>query len=223
MESLERAYVAWLDKHKSEASGERLRRLTKKHGYGEKLVLQQAWWPVLGNFDLLYPEFEFVDIDGKHYFIDLAYMRLPRPTAVESDSYGSHLRDIDRDEFSRGLDRQNEIVLANWNIIRFSTDKLKENPFACQRTVSRMLDVWYGEDDISLRALNIYQREIMRTVTRSSSPLSVEDACQLLGKKAQFTRTQLHSLTELGLLEAASGSERIHFYRLKANNIMEML
>lgn len=216
MSNFEKAYTEWLNKHISEARGERLRRLRKNWGYGEKLLLQQAWWPSVGNFDFLYPEFEFIDKDGNHYFIDLAYIRGPIKTAMESDSFGFHLRDIDRDQFSRGLDRQNEVVLSGWNILRFSIDKLREDPYACQDVIRRMLVSWYSEENSILSGLNIYQRELVRYVIRTTMPLSINEACSILGKKEKFTRAQLHSLTELGILESALDGERarIHYYRL---------
>lgn len=220
MRSFEKSYDAWLDKHKSEARGERLRRINKNHGYGEKLLIQQAWWPVVGNLDSLSPEYEVLGIDGKHYFIDLAYLRLPQPTGMESDSYGSHARDLDRDEFARGLDRQNEIMLQNWHVLRFSTDKLKENPMACQQTISRMLVNWYGNEDDIMIGLNVYQREIVRIGLRSNDSFSIDEIRSAIGKGEVFSRNQLHSLVELDILESAFDGkrERIHRYRLKRPN-----
>ncbi|MFD0673702.1 hypothetical protein [Cohnella sp. GCM10027633] len=217
--------MGWFEKHKSEAKGERLRRLVKKLGYGEKLLLQQAWWPAVGNLDHLVPEFEFIGFDGKHYFMDYAYLQLPKPTAMEADSYGSHARDIDREEFSRGLDRQNEIVLTNWNILRFSTDKLKENPTACQQTIKRMFVSWYGGEDEMMAGLNIYQREIVRIALRSPVPFAQEDIRLALGKGETFTRAQLQELIVNEILEPAYDGERqrIHRYRLKASAFPNLL
>ena len=214
MSNFEKAYTAWLEKHKAEASGERLRRLVKCHGFGEKFLIEQALWPVLGTLEHLHPEYEIIGSDGSRYFIDTALIRLPRPTGIESDSFSSHARDIDRDQFARGLDRQNEIVLSDWNILRFSVDKLKDNPIGCQNTIRRMLVCWYGDEEPYMRSLNIYQRELVRAAIRSAAPISIDGACQLLGKKDRFTRTILQSLVHMNLLEAASGTERIHQYQL---------
>ena len=215
MSKFEKAYSEWLSLHISEARGERLRRLLKKHGYGEKLLVQQAWWPAVGNLDDLYPEYEFIDSRGNYYYFDLGCVRLPRPTVIESDGFSSHARDVDRDKFARGLDRQNEIVLADWNILRFSVDQLKEDPLACQNTIRRMMVNWYGEENTIMRGLNVYQREIVRLATRRNSPITFEQACHLLGKGPKQTRAQLYSLMEQGILESVSGKERFHCYRLK--------
>ena len=217
MSQFEKQYATWLEKHKAAASGEQLRRLVKKHGFGEKLLLEQAFWPVLGSLDLLHPEYEIIGSNGERYFIDIAYIRNPKSTAIEADGYNPHARDIDRDQFSRALDRQNEIVLADWNILRFSIDKLKDNPVDCQRTVRKMLVNWYGEEHPFMQGLNIYQRELMRMAIRSSVLISVEEASSLLNKKERFTRETLQSLVKLNLFEAASGTSRIHKYRLSSS------
>ncbi|WP_143762590.1 MULTISPECIES: hypothetical protein [unclassified Cohnella] len=84
----ETEYSAWLAKHVGESRGERLRRLRTRHGFGEKLLLQQAWWQVVENLDFLYPEYEIVAPDGKYYYLDLPIFVLPsqhasKPTASD--------------------------------------------------------------------------------------------------------------------------------------------
>ncbi|MFC5530351.1 DNA-binding response regulator [Cohnella yongneupensis] len=214
MSKFETAYDYWLKEQRAAASGERLRRLMKGHGYGEKLLLQQAWWPVFGNFDHLVPEFEFVDDEGNHYFMDLVYVRSPRATCLESDSFGIHARDADRDSFSRGLERQNAILLSDWNILRFSIDKLKEDPGYGQRTLRKMVESWYGEDPMRLSGLNVYEREIVRLATRSIRPFNTGDACELVEKSDRFVRDLLHGLVGKGIIEPASGASRVRSYRL---------
>ncbi|WP_239617857.1 DNA-binding response regulator [Cohnella mopanensis] len=214
MNRYESEYRSWLNKHIAQSTGERLRRLKERHGFGEKLLLEQAWWPVVQSLDDLHPEYEFVDPDGNYYFMDYAYLRLPKPTCLESDSFSSHARDADRGTFSRGLDRQNEIVLAGWNILRFSIDKLKDNPQACQKHIRRMLQIWYGEDESNAHELSLYQREIIRLATRSANPITVTMVCRCLGKKKTFVRHQLIGLVEKGIIEPASGDLRVSSYRL---------
>lgn len=217
MRSFESAYSDWMNMHLSKRRGERLRRLKDGHGFGEKLLLQQAWWPAVGNFELLHPEYEFIGSDGNYYFMDFGYERLPKPSGVEVDSFSVHARDVDRDTFSRGLVRQNEIVLSGWNMLRFSIDKLKEDPLHCQRTIVRMLEHWYGEDNRALLDLPLYQREIVRLAMRSTVPVTPEMASLILGKGLKLTRSQLHELVERGWLENVGGDARIRSYSLRNN------
>jgi len=210
----EEDYRSWLDRHIALSQGERRRRIRHRHGFGEKLFLEHVWWPAVGHLDDLHPEYEFVDAEGNYGYMDYGYIRLPRPACIEIDGFGSHARDVDRNSFSRNLDRQNEIVLGNWNILRFSIDKLKENPFACQKHIRRMLDQWYGEDKSSLLALPLYQREIIRLASRSAAPITVAMACECLGKQKTFVYGQLDALVEKGWLVPATGSKRVRSYKL---------
>ncbi|WP_135551200.1 hypothetical protein [Paenibacillus cymbidii] len=146
MSIFEDTYRSWLQKHITTSRGERLRRLKERHGFGEKCLLQHGWWPVVGSLADLHPEYPFVTPNGNHISMDIAYLRAPKPTCLEADDFGSHARDADRGSFSRGLDRQNEIVLAGWNILRFSLDKLKGKPLECQNHIRRMLLEWYGHE-----------------------------------------------------------------------------
>lgn len=216
MSKFESAYEAWMENHRATAKGERLRRLIKGHGYGEKLLLQQGWWPVFGNFDHLVPEFEFVDDEGNFYYMDLGFVREPMPTCLESDSFGIHARDADRDSFARGLERQNAIVLADWHILRFSIDKLKEDPGYCQRILRKMMVNWYGEEDRRLVGLTVYEREIVRLTARSIRPITVADVCAWLEKSDRYSRNILYQLVGKGMLVPASGSARVRSYRLAA-------
>lgn len=215
MKDFETEYRICMSKHIKQSSGERLRRLKERHGYGEKLLVEQGWWPVVGNFDDLHPEYEFVGADGNYYYLDWAYIHHPKPTVLESDSFSSHARDADRGTFSRGLNRQNEIVLSDWNILRFSIDKLKEDPILCQKTIERMFREWYGADSVGVETLDIYKREIIRLASQSASPITPAIVSLYLGKKMTFVQKQLHELVDAGYLEPASGDKRIRSYRLK--------
>lgn len=214
MGSFNSKYEEWMNMHMSQATDERLRRLKHGHGFGEKLLLQQAWWPIVGGFDGLHPEYEFIDLHANYYYIDFAYLRLPKPTGLEADGFSAHARDADRHTFSRGLNRQNELLLADWNLIRFSVDQLKEDPRHCQSIIERMLEHWYGEEKTSMFKLSVYQKEILRLASRSANPITSEMASIALGKSIKFARSQLHELVEKGLLETASGEKRIHSYKL---------
>lgn len=217
MDSFEATYEAWLARHRKSAKGERLRRLTKGHGFGEKLLLRNGWWPAFGNFDDLYPEYELV-VGERYYYMDLAYVRLPRPTCLESDGFGIHARDADRDSFSRGLERQNDIVLAGWNLLRFSTDKLRDDPEYCQRTLRKMMREWYGATTKGMEQLAVDQREILRLAARTPN-ITPTMVCETLGRGETYARRQLKSLADLRLLEPANGELRIRSYRLTVSGL----
>lgn len=201
--------------HLSKRKGERRRRLKEGHGFGEKLLVEKVWWPVVGNFDFLHPEYEVVDEDGNYYYMDLAYLRGPKPADLESDGFIPHARDADRRIFSRGRRRQNAIALSGWNILRFSTDDIQDDPEYCRTTLRRMLEYWYCEERDEWSYLSLHQREIMRLAVRSSNSFTPADAAATLNATTKHARKLLHELVQTNFIEPVSGSRRITKYRLK--------
>lgn len=215
MGNFETVYRNWMEMHLSKRKGERLRMLKERHGHGEKLFVETVWYPVVGNLDFLHPEYEVVDEDGNYYYIDHAYVRYPYPTAIEKDGFGTHARDADRYNFKRGLRRQNSIVLDDWNILRFSFDDVRDDPEYCRRTLRRMLERWYGDQEDEVERLPLYQREILRVVSKSATPVQPHEIAKALDVGIKMAYRLLHGLVEAGWLETASGTERVHTYRLK--------
>ena len=215
MKEFETEYRKWMEKHINQRKGERLRRLKEQHGFGEKLLVEQVWWPVVGNFDFLHPEYEVVDEDGNYYYLDFAYVRNPKPAALESDGFNPHAREADRNSFKKSRRRQNAIVLGGWNILRFSTDDLKEDPDHCRRTLRRMFERWYGEDPMDGSGLSVYQKEILRFAVQSVNPFTPKGAEAATGLSGKYVRKLLHDMVKMGLLEPASGDRRWTSYKLK--------
>lgn len=70
----EQAYQSFIENHHARRTGERKGRLLRGHNYAEKLLLQQVWWPLFGNFDNLHPEYEIYDWNRKSQFLDFAFL-----------------------------------------------------------------------------------------------------------------------------------------------------
>jgi hypothetical protein len=60
MNEFEDCYREFLAFHEQNRSGERRGRLVRGHGFAEKLLLQNVWWPVFGTFRNLHPESDFI-------------------------------------------------------------------------------------------------------------------------------------------------------------------
>jgi hypothetical protein len=143
--SFEREYEEFIEKHRQASTGERLRRLTPKeendpdgkngHGYGEKIFLENVWFPVFGHFEHLHPEYEYRDFEDRHRYLDYAYLRPPFRIAIEADGYGTHFRDVSRWGFSDNLFRQNYLMIDGWFIFRFSVDEVRDRPSRCRQAV----------------------------------------------------------------------------------------
>lgn len=207
----EKEYAQWMDKHLSLRSGERLRRLKEGHGYGEKLFLTNAWYPAVGNFDDLHPEYEVYDYRDGSRFLDHALIRFPHRLDWESDAFGTHLRNIGRKDYDDGLDRQNQLVLDGWRVFRFSKDQLTEQPRKCQQFIQQVLGELYGKGTVRA-PLPLKQREIVRMAVRRKEPITVADVRNLLAVGDKHARNLLKELLDLQMLIPASGSLRVRSY-----------
>ncbi|WP_235860235.1 DNA-binding response regulator [Rossellomorea aquimaris] len=172
----EEEYQAFMNAHSQERKGERLRRLQEGHNQAEKLFLKQVWWPSFYHFRYLHPEFEIDDFkDGKRY-LDFAYIRPAIRICFEVDGYGPHLKNISRWQFSDSLERQNQLVMDGWTVIRFSYDQVKEKPRRCQQVVQQVIGRWLG-DELDQTTLSYAEKEVLRLAIRKGkaiSPIEVE-------------------------------------------------
>lgn len=108
-QAFETAYEEWMTIQIAASSGERRRRL-KEHGYLEKMLLRNVWWPAVGSFEFLHAEYEVADFRDGARFLDLAYVRAPHRICLEADGFGPHSRHADRYKFSDDLTRQNYLI-----------------------------------------------------------------------------------------------------------------
>jgi very-short-patch-repair endonuclease len=75
-----------------------------------------------------------ITVGGRRYRIDVAYPDLM--IAIEGDGFGIH---TERNRWESGMDRQNEIVLDEWMVLRFSWRKLCTEPGDVVRQVAQAL------------------------------------------------------------------------------------
>ena len=64
--------------------------------------------------------------------------------ALEVDGYGVHLRS--RETFENDRDRPNEVEIAGWRMLRFTSRALKDEPAHVAGQVARMLDTLASPD-----------------------------------------------------------------------------
>lgn len=64
----------WVNGHLKRRKGECLDALKRGHGYGNRLFVEQIWWPLAGHFQGLHPEYEVKDWRGRAYYADFMWM-----------------------------------------------------------------------------------------------------------------------------------------------------
>lgn len=216
----EKAYRVWVLMHTElrERSSERRRRLVERDDHGEQLFAYEIWWPVVGSFEHLHPEYEVNDYRDGSRFLDFAYIRPPYRISIEIDGYGTHQRNASRRTFGDDRFRQNQLVLDDWTVVRFSYDDVREKPRQCQQFIQQLLGKLYGFGRIDAMELQLSanERELLRWALRLSheSAFCPKQVEKLLGVSHSTSHKYLHQLMKLGLLEKASEGKRIRAYRL---------
>jgi len=209
----EEEYKAFMHAHVQVRSGERLRRLQEGHNQAERMFLSQVWWPLFYHFRSLHPEYEVNDFkDGKRY-LDFAYIRPAIRICFEIDGYGPHLKNISRWQFSDSLERQNQLVIDGWTVIRFSYDQVKEQPRRCQQIVQQVIGRWLG-DELDQTPLSFIEREVLRLAIRKGEAIFPKEVKNYLNLSEKTVKKVLSQLVDKKKLIPESGTIRIRSYRL---------
>ncbi|MCC3377574.1 winged helix-turn-helix domain-containing protein [Cohnella sp. REN36] len=202
----ETAYQRMLERAVRDSRGERKRRLLEKHGHLEQLFLSQVWWPAVGSLAFLQPEYEFVDLNGRTRFCDYAY--LPSKglrVAIEADGFGPHARDANRWQLDDDRERQNQMLIDGWKLLRFTSDGIKEKPGRCQRTLLLALAKWgrtTAAGDGST-ALGVHERAILHfNQTFDGRMLTPRVVAEALNINPRTAIVHMRSLEEKGYLSA---------------------
>lgn len=93
----------------------------------EKLFIDEFLFPLLGEkIDAFEPQYPFLDSTGRMRRIDFAYVRGSKRIALEVNGETYHAEGIIPNEmFDDNLFRQNEILRAGYDLLRFSYSQLK--------------------------------------------------------------------------------------------------
>lgn len=209
----EEEYLDFMNVHLQARTGERLRRLQEGHNQAEMLFLKQVWWPLFYHFKFLHPEYEVDDFkDGKRY-LDFAYIRPALRICFEVDGYGPHLKNISRWQFSDSMERQNQLVIDGWTVIRFSYDQVNEKPRRCQQIVQQVIGRRLG-DELDQTTLSIFEKEVLRFVIRKGEAVSPIEVQKYLKLSDKTVKKILSILVDKKVLYPAAGIKRVRSYRL---------
>ncbi|CAI6049658.1 DNA-binding response regulator [Cohnella sp. JJ-181] len=200
----QKAFDEWMSRVIRESSGERKRRLQEMDPYNERLLLKNMWWPAVGNFDHLQPEWEVNDFKDGQRFVDFAYMPFGfhRGLILEADAFGTHLRDVSRFRFGDNLERQNHLLIDGWHMLRFSRDDLLEKPKRCQQTLLTALSAWGYGGVAGDTNLTMYERAILHWIGRYNRIVKPVDVINDLKISFNQTTASLQSLEMKGYLKS---------------------
>jgi len=213
MSSFEKTYEKWIELNlANETNPRRREHLIKGLSHGTIKFLKSVWYPAVGNFDHLFPEWEVRDSFNKYRYLDLAYMPSGAKGAIEIQDYGSHARDLDVGRFKDLCKRHSQLSLDNWIFLFIAFPSIVDEPKQCQQLVLSFIGKFMSTDVSS--SLTWLEAETVRFARRMYRPIMPVEVAEHLRVCDRHARRILHRLTDKQILSAASGSRRIRSYAI---------
>ncbi|WP_020620637.1 hypothetical protein [Paenibacillus daejeonensis] len=213
MSNFDEQFDAWMTKMiREEKNPRRRERLEKGLGHGTMTFLRDLWFPAVGNFDHLYPEWEVRDFHKGYRYIDLAYIPGKAKGAIEIQGYGPHARDLDVRRFKDLCRRHCLLALDGWLLLPIAYPSMIEEPEECRHIILSFIGRFVAQSATS--ELSYVEAETIRLAHRLLRPFSPLELAAHLRVSDKHARKVLRTMTSKQLLAVASGRERARFYRL---------
>ncbi|KIL41549.1 transcriptional regulator [Gordoniibacillus kamchatkensis] len=209
------AYEEWLKTAIAQEQNQRRRELLEKGlGHGTREFLRTVWFPVVRNFDYLYPEWEVRDFNNSYRYLDLAYMPGGDVKGgIEIQGYGPHARDLDVRRFKDLCWRHCLLALDDWIFLPIAYLSIADEPKRCQQLVLSFIGKFITTD--VPKHLGWLEAETIRYARRRFRPFAPSELAIHLRITDQHARRILHKLVDLKLLFVASGKQRYRTYVLR--------
>ncbi|RAV21117.1 hypothetical protein [Paenibacillus contaminans] len=216
--NFETVHQEFIQHHLDIRSGERKGRLLRGHKYGEKLLLQNVWWPLFGSFNHLHPEYEIFDWNRKSQFLDLAFLPPYGRFGLECDGFQTHVRDMDQEKFSYSLNRDTFLTGMGWTIIHFSFDDVKSRPEICRKLLQLVIAPYLVRSRKG-PSLSADEKEVLRLIWNLGRPVRPKDIINFYEVNFRTARKWLQGLVEKGILRPIIKNRYICYYELVENFI----
>ncbi|MGM0882368.1 MAG: hypothetical protein ACQEXQ_15165 [Bacillota bacterium] len=220
--NFETAHQAFIDRHVNCRIGERKGRLLRGHQYAEKLLLQNVWWPLFGNFDQLHPEYEIYDWNRKSQFLDFAFLPSFGRFGLECDGFQSHVKDMDRERFSYALNRDTFLTGMGWKMIHFSFDDVQNRPEVC-RTLLQLVLSPYLMRIASIKPAVMIEKEVLRLAWSLGRRIRPIDVARVQEVDFRTARKRLQALVDKGWLQPIESGRGVLYYELNEGTLEHLL
>ncbi|MEW9671621.1 transcriptional regulator [Ammoniphilus sp. 3BR4] len=210
----EQKYEEWIHEQIAEEKNHRRREILEKGlGHGTLEFLRSIWFPAVGNFDHLYPEWEVRDFNNGYRYLDLAY-RLGDDAkgCIEIQGYRSHARDLDVRRFKDLCWRHALLSLDGWILLPIAYLSIKDEPKQCQQLVLAFIGKFTSTQ--TPPRLTWIEAETVRYARRLLRPITPHEIAAHLKISDRHARRILHHLVNLEIFSVASGNQRARTYRL---------
>ncbi|RAR41448.1 MarR family transcriptional regulator [Paenibacillus sp. MDMC362] len=214
MSRFDQQYTLWNHTNiLNEKNPRRLEILHKGLGHGTVEFLRTVWFPAIGNFNDLHPEWEVRDFSNGYRYLDLAYMPGGARGGIEIQGYGPHARDLDVRRFKDLCRRHCLLALDGWTFLPIAYPSIVEEPQQCQQLILSFVGRFVASDVPA--SLSWLEAEAVRFARRLLRPITPLELANHLRVSDRHTRRLLRKLVELQLLDIASGEQRARTYKLR--------
>lgn len=214
MSRFDQQYELWIHTNiLNEKNPRRLEILQKGLGHGTVEFLRSVWFPAIGNFNDLHPEWEVRDFSNSYRYLDLAYMPGGARGGIEIQGYGPHARDLDVRRFKDLCRRHCLLALDGWTFLPIAYPSIVEEPKQCQQLILSFVGRFVASDVPA--SLSWLEAEAVRFARRLLRPITPLELANHLRVSDRHTRRLLHKLVELQILDIASGEQRARTYKLR--------
>lgn len=214
MSRFDQQYELWIHTNiLNEKNPRRLEILNKGLGHGTVEFLRSVWFPAIGHFNDLHPEWEVRDFSNGYRYLDLAYMPGDARGGIEIQGYGPHARDLDVRRFKDLCRRHCLLALDGWTCLPIAYPSIVEEPKQCQQLILSFVGRFVATDVPA--SLSWLEAEAVRFARRLLRPITPLELAAHLRVSDRHTRRILHKLVELRILDIASGEQRARTYKLR--------
>jgi hypothetical protein len=208
-----REYEMWMQEQIAQEKNHRRREMLQKGlSHGTMELLRSIWYPVIGNFDHLYPEWQVRDFNSGYRYLDLAFLPGGVKGDIEVHDYRSHARDLDTHRFKDLCRRQSLLSLDDWVFLPIAYLSIKEEPEFCKQLVLSFIGKFLSFD-VDAR-LNSMEAETVRYARRLLKPFTPMELARHLRVTDRYARMVLHGLVERQHLVVVGGNLRFRTYQL---------
>ncbi|MGG3504460.1 transcriptional regulator [Paenibacillus lautus] len=214
MSRFDQQYELWMHTNiLNERNPRRLEILHKGLGHVTVEFLRSVWFPTIGNFNDLHPEWEVRDFGNGYRYLDLAYMPGDARGGIEIQGYGPHARDLDVRRFKDLCRRHCLLALDGWTFLPIAYPSIVDEPKQCQQLILSFVGRFVASDVPA--SLSWLEAEAVRFARRLLRPITPLELANHLRVSDRHTRRLLHKLVELQILVIASGQQRARTYELR--------
>ncbi|VTR35194.1 Uncharacterised protein [Actinobacillus pleuropneumoniae] len=214
MSRFDQQYEQWIHTNiLNEKNPRRLEILNKGLGHGTVEFLRAVWFPAIGHFNDLHPEWEVRDFSNGYRYLDLAYMPGDARGGIEIQGYGPHARDLDVRRFKDLCRRHCLLALDGWTFLPIAYPSIVEEPKQCQQLILSFVGRFVATDVPA--SLSWLEAEAVRFARRLLRPITPLELAAHLRVSDRHTRRILHKLVVLQILDIASGEQRARTFKLR--------